>query len=241
MALSCSSFYVVFLCSCFLLADCVDIIRALHCCILSIEGAYLLHKKKNFFAILALLIIISIVTLPISFNSYIMKENTVHICLAAAPSSLLETLSIVLPVSMYSIIPFCIISILNIQIVKKLILRRRFRAQHQQQNSPAQTKMIMVMFSVCIVFIFTTLPNGVIYLFLSISKYKDSSFRHTGSLAVLIIKELWIVNHSVNFLLYCLTGSVFRQTFLRLIQCGRTHSSTSPGQRPCRTVQETVL
>ena len=194
-------------------------------------------RKKTFFAILAVLIMISIFSLPTLLFSNIMKENIIYVCISVVSSSLLETLYIVLTTMMYSIIPFCIILVLNIQIVKKLVLRRRFRAQHQQQSSPAQTKMIMVMFSVCIVFIFTTLPNGVFHLLLFISKYKDSSFIHTDNLAVLMIKELWIVNHSVNFLLYCLTGSVFRQTFLHLIQCGKRHSST----RPSSAVQETVL
>ena len=198
-------------------------------------------RRNASFAILALLVLMSIIHIPIFPMSHITKKNLIYTCHGFGSSSLLAMLFSLLTVIVYSIIPFCIMSALNIQIVKRINSQRSFQAQHQQQSPPVQTKLIATMLAVCILFIVTTLPNGVLYILFSISNYTSSKFVSTGILTSFLMNRFWIGNHCVNFLLYCLTGSVFRQTLVRLLRCCKKHDSSSLVQRRCKTVQETVL
>ena len=199
-------------------------------------------RRKTLGATVALFVMISIIHLPKIFQSTIKKGNVhEYICLQSHSVSLLQTLFIILVELVYSIIPFCFISALNIMIVRKIVLQRRFTAQHQKNESSDKTNVIFMLLAVCLIFIVTTLPKGICHILTSLSKYTRSAVIPTCNDKVNLTKKIWIANHCVNFLLYCLTGSVFRQTLFRLLRCCKGNDTLSPVQRRCRTVPETVL
>ena len=101
-------------------------------------------------------------------------------------------------------------------------------------------KLVFTMVTICIVFILTTLPHGICLVLFSFSRYIGSVILSDNFL-VLLMKRMWVLNHCVNFLLYCLTGSFFRQTLGCLLKCHKSPESSRKKQTCCASVQETVL
>ena len=91
------------------------------------------------------------------------------------------------------------------------------------------------MFAVCIVFIVTTLPASLIFFMRLLSEFLEADFIVDRSTLLLITYELDDINHAVNFILYCLSGSVFRQTLVNMFQsCGQKNSQI---EEPIPTLQ----
>ena len=120
---------------------------------------------------------------------------------------------------LYASLPFLLISIFNISIICKIKSQQAFRNQSQNQRKKTQS-LVAVMFSACIIFVLTTFPAITLEMILTLCEvfYSDVCPDHD----IQLITFLFIldnINHCVNFFLYCMTGSVFRNTFLRLFRC----------------------
>ena len=198
-------------------------------------------RGKTAIATVGIFVMLVIIHLPIIFGSTTFMKGNRHICGRIKSVSLLETLFTLFVVLVYSVIPFCLIAVSNIQIVRKIIQQRQFTAQHQKNKSSDKSNVLFMLLAVSLIFIVTTLPQGICHILTSLSRYTTSIFMPTCNLDVNLAKKIWIVNHCVNFLLYCLTGSVFRQTLVHLLRCSKRHESSRSVQSQCRTVQETVL
>ena len=89
-----------------------------------------------------------------------------YYCHFLSADSLFEIIFVLTFTILYSIIPFCIILILNIMMIRKIYSQRKFRLKYQTSQhgkSPKTTNLTATMFAVCIVFVVTTVPPGVSY------------------------------------------------------------------------------
>ena len=88
--------------------------------------------------------------------------------------SLIDIIQSVLNGFVFSIIAFCIVSVLNMLTLKKINSQRKFRIKHQRskqgKSASMNSSLTMTMFAVCAVFVVTTLPGRVILIVLSISE-----------------------------------------------------------------------
>ena len=186
-------------------------------------------RRKTLTMISILIAIMSVVNLPVFSASDIVKRHTGYQCyLLGYVDSQSEAIYILLYSLLYSIIPFCIILILNTLTVKKIYSQEKFRVQHQtsQRGKPGRsTSMTVTMFAVCIVFVLTTLPGQVLSLNRAVTRLRGMDLQLGNNIFVLTLYKLDSVNHSVNFILYCVTGSVFRQTLVRLFTCRKRRIS----------------
>ena len=103
-----------------------------------------------------------------------------------------------------------------------------------------KTNLTFTMLAVCIVFIVTTLPEEICRFLLSLSQLFGFNFIDVNHTVVQITYKLICINHSANFMLYCVTGTAFRQNLVPFLQSCKRQYPRSHRQRQCTTVEETV-
>ena len=130
---------------------------------------------------------------------------------------------------LYSFAPLIIIATMNILIMKALIQRQATTARLNngsnsllEQRRAEVMKTIPVILSVCISFIVTTTPVTTMLILAAIKhkwSYLDLQEVDPCPLYIFwtIITLLRLVNYSINFYMYCLTGSHFRKELYKLI------------------------
>jgi hypothetical protein len=101
------------------------------------------------------------------------------------------------------------------------------RIQHSSRNN-SNYKMFLIL---CIVFLVTTVPYGVYLNLLDSSKLVDEHTLAKYQLSSVIMRCLYWSNYSLNFLLYCMTGSLFRKEFKRMLQTAHASFSSLTTRR----------
>ena len=143
--------------------------------------------------------------------------------------------------TLYSIVPFLIIAVFNILIIKKVQSQKAFRLRSQVQQSNQvssgnDNSRILIMVCICLVFVATTLPAAITvivkYTFCFFEVEKCSLVRGWIFYFAYLFED---INHSVNFFLYCLTGSVFRHALFQLFRCKKKQSSNGHLQQQIAT------
>ena len=121
--------------------------------------------------------------------------------------------------------------------VRKIYSQKRFRMKYlasQHLKTTNSTSMTVMMFAVCLVFLVTTLPSNIVYLL------RATGIVTADSLFFIITLRIDNINHSVNFILYCVTGTVFRQALVQLFTCHCKKVSTRYVTEQCPTVEGRV-
>lgn len=130
---------------------------------------------------------------------------------------------------MTSYVPLVSIFLLNAIIIIQMSRARAI--QKKMSNTPNQdskgtnaTNQITVMLmTVSIAFFFCMLPFGILQIFTSyVYQPQDMTIALYAklSLANQVCTMLWMVNHSINVVLYSLTGRKFRHEMLSMFTCG---------------------
>ena len=128
---------------------------------------------------------------------------------------------------LYSFIPFVVILILNVLIIRHVLKARKSRSQLQSSADAKQaanyhdsTRMTIMLLSISFTFLITTLPMNIS----SIAKIFWKLRNHKGLAQYTLLRTittlLMYLNHSMNFVIYCVTGRKFRQQLLWML-CGR--------------------
>ena len=135
--------------------------------------------------------------------------------------------------AVYSFVPFVIITILNILIVRQVLYARERRTKLQnielttnflrpkgshKRPSESSKKLTCMLLAVSFTFLLTTLPMNLLLIVNVFMNNDDSGdqqsmrkrYAHV-TLARTVVELLMYVNHSVNFFLYCATGRKFRR------------------------------
>lgn len=145
--------------------------------------------------------------------------------------------------AIYSFVPFVIITILNILIIRQVLDARKQRNELQQltvtskvngivyktqakRHCEGSKKLTCMLLAVSFTFLLTTLPMNMLQIVSAFSGPKEDEFgsqeyalRYAKfTLARTVVELLMYVNHTVNFFLYCATGRKFRRQF-RVMVC----------------------
>ena len=96
--------------------------------------------------------------------------------------------------------------------------QQSFRNNHQQSKDSKTKTLTITMLAVSIVFVITTLPDAILMFMQVDSEFLATVLITEGGIFLRVIGYLDNINHSINFLLYCLSGSIFMQTLVCLCQ-----------------------
>ena len=181
-------------------------------------------KSRTFVAVIILNILACLFSLPYFYITDVVSSNQEHKCrntFTNVPALVFGCSRYIL----YSILPFTVIAILNILMIKKLQVQKAFRLKSQGRNGVQTTSaynksLLVMMVYVCSVFIVTTVPGAILMLVnFSFCMWQDEDCRFFGGWVINLVYMLDDINHSVNFLLYLVTGSVFRRAFFQSFRC----------------------
>ena len=189
-------------------------------------------------AILTLTFGLFLIYIPYIFMGKLEKMHNMYQC-HVEPSSLSDVMTAIHGL-LYCIIPSCIIVTTNIIMIRKIHSQKKFQSRHQasshHRKSKRNTNLTLTMFAVCLVFVVTTLPAGIIFFVRSVTKFLGTKVPPL----IILIYKMDNINHGINFVLYCVTGSVFRQTLVKLFTCHKDRSLLRAGMQQCAAVEAGV-
>ena len=176
------------------------------------------NLKKTYISFATFSILIIIGSAPQFFIRCVSLHNDETTCYGAESSQLYYTIYTVLICLFYSVIPFVCIATLNTLLALKIHSEKKMWNQTQcRKNSSSLTTM---MFILSFVFVVTTLPAVLILVINGLCWIVQSNVCFSvPKIYMKITFYLKGLNHCVNFFLYCLTGSMFRQKLVKLLSC----------------------
>ncbi len=140
---------------------------------------------------------------------------------------------------LYSFIPFLVLCVLNVLIIKSVIVSQREMSKHNETGLAASKhslqhrgnrRMTIMLLTISCTFLVTTTPMNISLIINTyVNSQLDSDFttytpgehRLIARLILLtgVTKMLMFTNHSINFFLYCATGQAFRKQLVQLFRC----------------------
>jgi len=132
-----------------------------------------------------------------------------------------------------TIVPFCIITVLNCLIIRKFIQRRKsFKTKFITSECHIRLEFTFILLAISFFFIALNLPFFVVWVrqflrssFLSSNsnsyETEDSTTFEFWREALLITRTIFYMNYCINFPLYSLTAASFRREFKRALTCSR--------------------
>ena len=180
--------------------------------------------RRTYMTTLFLVMFASVSSLPILFTCSISFENGRPICRFIGTNAIYDTVCFFVLTLLYNALPFALICFLNALVVKEIKARPRFRLNFLgqtgiQSNSVNQTLLLPMMVSVCVFFAVMSFPAMTHMFIRMICRLLGHGQCIPGNGLSVIPFLFEYLNHSMNFFLYCLTGSAFRNTFLCLFRC----------------------
>lgn len=121
--------------------------------------------------------------------------------------------------TVYSFLPFTVLLIFNILIIVSLVNHRKAIMGAMTRDDQIQRynhrKLAITLLAISFIWIFTTIPSTLY----GVTAQRSTSIEDdaTGMLIKVVFYLLMYFNHSVNFLLYCITGQRFRKELVRLV------------------------
>ena len=177
-------------------------------------------------------VLICIFTVYSLFSAFIATDYDSTVCLLARPNTSSDAIYSILNGLLYCLIPFCLITILNVVILKKLKSKKAFRARsqvHSQSSSHRERSLVPMMVAVSLVFALTTFPFTLLLIISLVLQLNGIERNEKNDWVFVLALGLSTLNHSLNFFFYCITGSVFRNAFLSLFKCKNDqHALNSP-------------
>ena len=183
-------------------------------------------KKRTYVTILVIIIFSLASGVPILFTCSIQKvdlEGRV-LCNIAGSNAIFDFIVMIVLDLLYTIIPFVTMLSLNILIVRKIRATNKLRIQmlgHSRtlSSSETQIRLVPMMVSVCLLFALTSFSASLYLSFRIIcSTIKGEKCFKDDDLVFLIPSLLDDLNHTMNFFLYCITGSVFRKELVNFMK-----------------------
>ena len=143
----------------------------------------------------------------------------------------------------YTVLPLVFITVLNVLLIRQI---RFQKAKSQVQNFKPKSiannsSLIAIMVCACVVFAVFSLTAAILDIVNWPCKFtKASHCINTEGWLFSLALMLDNINHSINFFLYCLTGSVFRRALFQLFEC--KNLKHSEGHLPKqRSIEQNVV
>ena len=190
-------------------------------------------KMNTYMTVIALKIITCIGCIPFFYGCSVRLVDNMPECEVSWQNAEYDIISKSIIFTFHSLVPFLLITILNILMMRKIQVQKALRSQLRQseeQSSSHDSSLIVMMVCVCSIFALTSFPAMISVMVSSLCKFYSVA-------SCILDPKGWIsrmsfviqdVNHGVNFFVYCLTGSVFRFAFFHLFKCRK---KKSPGHR----------
>ena len=203
-------------------------------------------KKRMLLAVFVLTILACISAIPVFYTCSVITIDHRTKCLYNRNSSLSDVYSLFLLSICYTVLPLVFITVLNVLLIRQIQAQKSFKAKSQVQNlKPASfannSSLIAIMVSVCVVFAVASLPATILDIVNWLRTFNKASHNISfeGWLYIFTF-TLDNINHSINFFLYCLTGSVFRSALFKLLKC--KNLKHSEGHLPKqRSIEQNVV
>ena len=148
----------------------------------------------------------------------------------------LQMIFMFLLVFCYSIVPSLFIVLLNILMMRKLKMQESFRLSSLQHSKTLKNTSNVIMVCICSIFVSASIPATIV-VFAYYSAGCSISFPRWLFYFTYLLDD---INHSVNFFLYCLTGSVFREALFQVLGCKKKQSSKGHLQQQVATIENVI-
>ena len=189
--------------------------------------------QRSCILILCLGVFVCIFTAYCLFSAFINTDSDIPTCVLTRPNTIGDAIYSILNGLLYRLIPFCLITILNVVILKKLKSKKAFRARsqvHSQSLSHGDRSLVPMMLAVSLVFAVTTFPFTMLIIISLILGLNGIEWNDKNNWVIVLTMGLANLYHILNFFFYCITGSVFRNAFLSLFKCKNNHHSLNSPQ-----------
>ena len=117
-----------------------------------------------------------------------------------------------------ALLPCLVLTVFNIFIMRFLLRERRRKKQKGRKHHPDFLQTIIMCVSVSVAFVILVTPSLIIYIGKPYwSSCGGQGHNYSYKIAKAVSNQLSYVNHSINFLLYCITAKKFRDEVFHLI------------------------
>jgi len=142
----------------------------------------------------------------------------------------------------YVMLPFLAIAIGNILIIRRIIYAKRMARQQlnvSNANSSQISSITFMLVGISVIFLVLNLPVAVVLILeetaIEFNDYQYAWLSFVSSIAHLMM----YTNNAVNFYLYCLTGSRFRNE-ARAVLCKKSGDNINTGQPASQTATTSI-
>ena len=124
-----------------------------------------------------------------------------------------------------TVVPFAIMTVFNLLIIRKLIMRfsENSKLQMSFRENKIRWEFTIMLLSVSSCFICLNMPHFIVWVqhFKNSLEVRDPLYSQKLSNQLYITRTIFNINYCVNFLVYCLTGSYYRNVIKDWMDCGR--------------------
>ena len=119
--------------------------------------------------------------------------------------------------------PFVALLIMNSFIIHTIRTRKKFTSkdQNDQRSKGSERQIFIILLLVTFSFLLLTTPAYMFFLFSMVIDFGKSLKNQAGfQLFFSASQKAWYANNGINFFLYILSGTKFRNDFVGLFKCG---------------------
>ncbi len=222
-------------------------------CIIAIQRCILItfpHKAKVLitmirikWSVFLLAVVALLLNIPIMIFLDVLTNRGCHLSLSR---NILKILSWVF-ITLYSFVPFAILIVCNVIIIYQVDnanqTRQRMNVGHSGLTQSASSNMTAILLTISFAYLILGSPNAILFGYWTLNQDVIKNNPKTFILLKLlneVFQMLLLVNHSLNLLFYCISGTIFRHELKAMLRCGRRvnfrKSSTSVASNQHKTV-----
>ena len=124
--------------------------------------------------------------------------------------------------------PFMALLIMNSFIIHTIRNRLKLSGTNESQFKTSDKQIFMILLLVTFSFLVLTTTAYMLFLFNMIVNFNKSAKYKAGfSLFYTVSQKTWFTNSAINFFLYILSGTKFRNDFLYLFGCNKKKDTVS--------------
>ncbi len=194
-------------------------------------GVYFPHKYKIYCsqkrAVISMVLLAVVTVLSVGLFKLIVMDITNHETDTCGVSPkyawFFESIYQWLDLTLLNILPTAVMVTLNVAMIIKISRsaskRQDFYGNTKETTKPKMNSSTAILLSVALVYFLCTIPSST--AFLVIRAFEDSGSPRADAQVLLYVRFcdiLYLVNHSANFLLYCLHGSGFKKELKSLFK-----------------------
>ena len=183
----------------------------------------LISFRRAMAVLFSLLVLVCAINLPLLIYYHITDTGLCSMLLKYKPVILFIYIywsDVILSI----LIPLFVIICGNVIIITKLTRAQATKSEMGATGGKDSRGVTVMLVSVGIAFILTMFPSAIYWLGASTDIWPNTTTedKNNKSFAFAIMMILLYTNSSINFILYCLAGTRFRQAFIGIIFCQDT-------------------